>query len=123
MPTEHGIIGDDADGALFVSCPLHKRNYNLESGECMNDDSYKILAFEARLASNGTDVEIKLPPADKLGDVIGTSKWMVKKATAEVVGRGSAGQVEIAGPQGASRPLSWVCEHVLTKHRSSRSAG
>lgn len=28
---EHGIIGDDANGNLYVSCPLHKRNFRLDS--------------------------------------------------------------------------------------------
>jgi nitrite reductase (NAD(P)H) len=102
---EHGIVGDDADGNVYVSCPLHKRNYELTSGRCLSDSNFQILAFEARLSpSDASQVQLKLPPADKLDDVIGTEKWMVKKATAEMYGRGGAGQVEIAGPQGHHGP-------------------
>ncbi|GAA5872094.1 hypothetical protein JCM8547_003101 [Rhodosporidiobolus lusitaniae] len=95
---EHGIIGDDANGALYVSCPLHKRNFRLDNGECLNDEEYKILAFDVR-EENG-DLLVQLPPGEELDALIGSSKWMVRKAHAEAYGRAPATSIEIVGPTG-----------------------
>ena len=46
------------------------------------------------------EVLVLLPDSNDLDAVIGTSKWMVRQATAEVFGRGGAGQVEVVGPDG-----------------------
>lgn len=98
---EHGIVGDDADGNLYVSCPLHKRNFRLDDGSCTNDDEYKILAFEVKEAPN-RDILLRLPPPDDLDALIGSSKWMVRKATAEALGKNEATRLEIVGPSGAA---------------------
>ncbi|KAL8278182.1 hypothetical protein RQP46_009355 [Phenoliferia psychrophenolica] len=95
---DHGIIGDDKDGNLYVSCPLHKRNFRLDNGDCTNDDEYKILAFEAK--EEGGKILLRLPPPEDLDELIGSSKWMVRKATAEALGRNAATAIEIVGPSG-----------------------
>ncbi|WVW80433.1 nitrite reductase [NAD(P)H], large subunit [Kwoniella bestiolae CBS 10118] len=97
---DHGIVGDDKNGDLYVSCPLHKRNFKLDNGDCTNDESLKILTFQARLGEDGQSVQVKLPPAEDLDSVIGSSKWMVKKATAEAFGRNAATAIEIVEPSG-----------------------
>ncbi|GAA6022628.1 hypothetical protein JCM8202_005024 [Rhodotorula sphaerocarpa] len=95
---EHGIVGDDKDGRLYVSCPLHKRNFRLDNGDCLNDDEYKILAFDV-LERDG-DLLVQVPPPDELDALIGSSKWMVRKATADALGRNAATAIEIVGPTG-----------------------
>ncbi|WWC68372.1 nitrite reductase [NAD(P)H], large subunit [Kwoniella pini CBS 10737] len=95
---DHGIVGDDKNGNLYVSCPLHKRNFKLDDGNCLNDNSLKILTFKARINENF--IQIKLPPFEDLDEIIGSSKWMVKKATAEAFGRNSATSIEIVSPSG-----------------------
>ncbi|GAA5820635.1 hypothetical protein JCM11251_003086 [Rhodosporidiobolus azoricus] len=99
---EHGIIGDDANGNLYVSCPLHKRNYRLDNGDCLNDEEYKILAFDVK--EEGGDLLVQVPPPDELDALIGSSKWMVKKATADAFGRAPATGIEIVGPTGEVEP-------------------
>ncbi|QRV85667.1 nitrite reductase (NAD(P)H) large subunit [Ceratobasidium sp. AG-Ba] len=101
---DHGLIGDDANGNLYVSCPLHKRNYQLQGGECNNDPEMKILTFDAK--EEGGQILVLLPGPDELDAVIGTSKWMVRQATAEAYGKGSAGMIEIVGPDGRIAPES-----------------
>lgn len=104
---EHGIVGDDpSTGALYVSCPMHKRNFTLKSGACLNDDAYSILSFDVMV--EGDDVLLLLPEAEELDSVIGTSKWMVRHATAALVDGG----VEIVGPEeggcgGMDKKLDW----------------
>ncbi|KAF8733415.1 BFD-like [2Fe-2S] binding domain, partial [Rhizoctonia solani] len=99
---DHGIVGDDANGNLYVSCPLHKRNYGLKGGNCSSDPEMKILTFDAR-EEDGV-ISVLLPDSDALDSVIGTSKWMVRQATAQVYGKGSAGMIEIIGPDGRVAP-------------------
>jgi nitrite reductase (NAD(P)H) len=53
---------------------------------------YSIITFEAK--EQDGDVYLLLPPEEALDDAIGTSKWMVKQATADVYGRGAATAVE-----------------------------
>lgn len=76
-----GLIGDDEKtGKLWVSCPYHKRNYELggeDAGKCGNDDALNIATFPAEERDDGM-VYVKLPPVDELDSVLGTSKWAVK---------------------------------------------
>ncbi|CAE6540498.1 unnamed protein product [Rhizoctonia solani] len=99
---DHGIVGDDANGNLYVSCPLHKRNFGLKGGNCSNDPEMKILTFDAK-EEEGV-ISVLLPDCDALDAVIGTSKWMIRQATAEAYGKGSAGMIEIIGPDGRVAP-------------------
>ncbi|KAF8327136.1 nitrite reductase [Cantharellus anzutake] len=95
---DHGLVGDDSNGNVYVSCPLHKRNFNLSSGECLNDTNFGILAFDV-VEEDGL-LLVKLPEENELDQAIGTSKWMVRNATAEAFGRGGGTQIEIVGPDG-----------------------
>lgn len=85
---DHGIVGDSADGGMHVSCPLHKRNFKLDTGECTNDAELGVMAFEVKVEGDG--VYVLLPPLSELEDVIGTSKWMTKESTASEMGRSVA---------------------------------
>ncbi|KAF8587207.1 nitrite reductase [Ramaria rubella] len=95
---DHGIISDDADGNLYVSCPMHKRNYQLDTGACLNDDNYSILAFEAK--EDQGNIYLLLPDPEELDEILGSDKWMVKAATAQLHSRGGATQIELVGPDG-----------------------
>jgi nitrite reductase (NAD(P)H) len=84
---DQGIIGDDKEGNLYVSCPcvsagnhmcvsdyrLHKRNYRLDNGECGNDADFSILAFKVKADEDG-NLLVKLPPEDELDALIGRSR-------------------------------------------------
>ncbi|KAE8216194.1 hypothetical protein CF327_g652 [Tilletia walkeri] len=98
-----GLVGENENGP-YISCPLHKRNYQLDAkrpgaaGSC-SDPDYSIMTFEAK-EDDGT-VHLLLPPSDALDAVLSTTKWMIRKAQEEsealAVGGGKSG-VEIAGP-------------------------
>jgi nitrite reductase (NAD(P)H) len=92
---DHGIVGDDLDGNLYVSCPLHKRNFRLKDGKCLNDEDFSIMPFDVK--QEGNDLLVLLPDSNSLDAVIGTSKWMVKQASAELSSRGGGEGIEIAG--------------------------
>ncbi|KAF2963688.1 hypothetical protein GQX73_g9890 [Xylaria multiplex] len=62
----------------WVSCPFHKRNFDLTSGTCTNDAALSIATFAAEERADGL-VYIKLPPVDELDAELGTSRWKVKK--------------------------------------------
>ncbi|KAJ7145360.1 nitrite reductase [Mycena crocata] len=101
---DHGIIGESPKGDPYVSCPLHKRNYTLTAGVCLNDSEYQILTFEAREnPDNADEIQLLLPPKDDVDAVLGTEKWLVKQAQSEALGLNAATQVEIVGAQGAVR--------------------
>ncbi|MBE7180029.1 MAG: nitrite reductase small subunit NirD, partial [Terriglobus roseus] len=76
-----GLIGEDAaSNKLWVSCPLHKRNYELagaDAGRCGNDDAVNIATFPVEARDDGW-VYVKLPPVDELDGVLGTERWKVK---------------------------------------------
>ncbi|WPG97851.1 Nitrite reductase [Acrodontium crateriforme] len=81
-----GLIGDDAQtNKLWISCPLHKRNYELKgdnAGKCGNDDAVNIATFPVEARDDGM-VYVKLPPIAELDDVLGTEKWKVRKEETE----------------------------------------
>ena len=75
-----GLIGDK-DDKLWVSCPYHKRNFELtgeQAGRCQNDEEVSIATFPVEEREDGM-VYLKLPPVHELDGVLGTKKWMVKK--------------------------------------------
>ena len=75
---------------------MHKRNFSLSSGACLNDDNYSIIAFDVKVDDTTNDILVLLPEPDELDAVLGTSKWMVRRDTAEAAESG----VEIVGPDG-----------------------
>jgi nitrite reductase (NAD(P)H) len=83
---DHGLVGDDSKGNVYVSCPLHKRNFKLDDGECLNDSDFAILAFEVK--EEDGFLLVKLPESDELDGTIGTSKWMVSFSTHYEIIRG-----------------------------------
>ena len=77
---DHGLVGDDRNGNIYVSCPLHKRNFNLTNGECLNDAEFGILTFEVK--EEDGFLLVKSPEENELESAIGTSKWMVSSQVA-----------------------------------------
>ena len=81
--------------------PMHKRNFSLTSGTCLNDDAYSIIALDVRV--DGDDISVLLPDEKDLDAVIATDRWMVTRDTARALdgdGRVKAGSaVEIVGPK------------------------
>jgi nitrite reductase (NAD(P)H) len=77
-----GLIGDELKtGRLWVSCPYHKRNFELsgkQAGRCSNDEALSIATFPVEERGDGM-VYVKLPPVEELDAVLGTSRWMVRK--------------------------------------------
>ena len=58
-----GILGDQ-HGIPKVACPLHKKTFSLESGECLTGDSYRVDVFPVRV--DGDDVYVELPSEKEL---------------------------------------------------------
>ena len=91
-----GLVGEDppssscttsspssSSSAPWISCPHHKRNYDLAAGNCKNDPALSIATFETEARADGL-VYVRLPPVDELDAALGTSRWMVRKADAPV---------------------------------------
>lgn len=70
--------GGDAGAAPWVSCPHHKRNYDLQQGNCKNDSELSIATFEVEEREDGS-VYLKLPPVEELDAALGTTRWKVKR--------------------------------------------
>ena len=58
-----GILGDQ-NGVPKVACPLHKKTFSLESGECLSGESYRVQVFPVRV--EGDDVFVLLPSENEL---------------------------------------------------------
>ena len=53
-----GLIGD-INGITMVSSPLYKQHFNLENGQCMEDDSIAIAVYEVRIKTSRVEVKIE----------------------------------------------------------------
>ncbi|KAF2713172.1 nitrite reductase [Pleomassaria siparia CBS 279.74] len=77
-----GLIGDDmASNKLWISCPYHKRNYELggpNAGKCGNDETVNIATFPVEARDDGW-VYVKLPSVEELDALLGTKRWAIKK--------------------------------------------
>jgi nitrite reductase (NAD(P)H) len=65
----------------WISCPHHKRNFDLTSGACKSDATLSIATFDVEERPDGM-VYLRLPPVDELDAALGTRRWMVKKGEA-----------------------------------------
>ena len=81
-----GLIGDDyKTDKLWISCPYHKRNYELKgdnAGKCVNDEQVNIATFPVEAREDGL-VYVKLPPVEELDGVLGTEKWKIRAEETE----------------------------------------
>lgn len=78
-----GLVGSPEGGgaessAPYISCPHHKRNYDLSKGDCKTDSELSIATFEVEERKDGM-VYVKLPPVEELDAELGTTRWKVKK--------------------------------------------
>lgn len=114
-----GLIGDDQkNDKLWVSCPYHKRNYNLkgeQAGACGNDAEVSIATFPVEERGDGW-VYVKLPPVEELDALLGTSRWQVKKGETpdpfEELDRKLERQMQAKGNKGRKVDLSADKSHL-----------
>lgn len=65
----------------YVSCPLHKRNFELngeEPGRCVSDGSMSVATFKVEAREDGW-VYLELPPVEELDAVLGAERWKTRK--------------------------------------------
>lgn len=74
-----GIIGD-REGAPKVACPLHKKQFSLETGEGVGDEELNILTFPVKIVDNGR-VMVELPAIPELDAILGTNGLRVEKTS------------------------------------------
>jgi NAD(P)H-dependent nitrite reductase large subunit/NAD(P)H-dependent nitrite reductase small subunit len=63
MVLARGILGDQ-QGTPKVACPLHKKTFSLESGECLSGEDYKVRVFPVKV--EGDAVFLSLPLEENL---------------------------------------------------------
>ena len=63
MVLARGILGDQG-GAPKVACPLHKKSFDLRTGQCLSGESLEIATFPVRIEDGSVFAE--LPPATEL---------------------------------------------------------
>jgi NAD(P)H-dependent nitrite reductase small subunit len=71
-----GIIGDSA-GTPKVACPLHKKQFDLTSGDELGGD-LNIITFPVKI--EGNDVLVELPLEAEVDAILGTSGLRVEKS-------------------------------------------
>ena len=69
-----GIAGSSGS-VPKVSCPLHKKPFSLDTGECLSGEPYALKVFPVRVAGDG--VYLLLPPARQLDALLATARHMV----------------------------------------------
>eukprot|EP00538_Stauroneis_constricta_P012651 CAMPEP_0119571644 /NCGR_PEP_ID=MMETSP1352-20130426/44216_1 /TAXON_ID=265584 /ORGANISM="Stauroneis constricta, Strain CCMP1120" /LENGTH=1119 /DNA_ID=CAMNT_0007621327 /DNA_START=941 /DNA_END=4300 /DNA_ORIENTATION=+ len=74
-----GIVGD-ANNTPKVACPLHKKQFNLETGAQLDggEEGLNILTFPVKL--EGDDVFVELPAVPELDAILGTNGLRVQKS-------------------------------------------
>lgn len=65
-----GIIGDQR-GDPKVACPLHKKTFSLQSGNCLSGENYRVQVFPVRV--DGDEVFVQLPAPDDFSFPVVTS--------------------------------------------------
>jgi nitrite reductase (NADH) large subunit len=73
-----GLLGDQ-NGTPKVACPLHKKTYSLETGECLSGEDFRVSVFPVKV--DGDDVYVQLPPAADLDRELATHQTCNKAHT------------------------------------------
>lgn len=68
MVLARGLLGEH-DGTPKVACPLHKKTFSLQSGECLSGEDYKIHTFDVKVEDDR--VYVLLPAPEVLEEVLG----------------------------------------------------
>ena len=66
MVLSRGLLGD-SNGEPKVVCPLHKRNFSLQSGECLNDENLKVSLYQVLVENDSVYLEIESSLLQQLG--------------------------------------------------------
>ncbi len=64
-----GIIGS-ADDVPKVACPLHKKPFSLESGQCLSGEEFAVKVFPVKVEDDA--VYLQLPPQEQLDALLAT---------------------------------------------------
>ncbi len=64
-----GIIGSQGE-IPKVACPLHKKTFSLETGECISGDEHSLKVFPVKVADD--QVYLLLPPQEQLNALLAT---------------------------------------------------
>lgn len=91
-----GLVGDDPakPGQLWVSCPQHKRNFEIapptggnttssSAGGCLTDPSLSIKMFRVEEREDGM-IYVELPPVEELDAILGTKRWIIRSGDSGV---------------------------------------
>jgi len=70
-----GLIGD-MNGIPKVACPLHKKPFNLESGEALDGTDFSLIVFPIQIVES--HIELYLPSTSELDAVLGSEDLVVK---------------------------------------------
>ncbi|MDA1142754.1 MAG: nitrite reductase small subunit NirD [Planctomycetota bacterium] len=75
-----GIVGS-AGEIPKVSCPLHKKPFSLQTGECISGESYSLKVFPIKIV--GEEVHLQLPPKEQLKALLGTDLHCIREGDSE----------------------------------------
>jgi nitrite reductase (NADH) large subunit len=64
-----GIVGS-AGETPKVSCPLHKKPFSLQTGQCLSEDAFALKVFPVKI--EGDAVLLELPPQEQLDALLAT---------------------------------------------------
>ncbi|UUO07408.1 nitrite reductase large subunit NirB [Blastopirellula sp. J2-11] len=70
-----GMIGTVGETPK-VACPLHKKTFSLESGECLTGEEYAVKTFPVKIEADG--VYLELPPETVLDAELATDKHCIR---------------------------------------------
>ncbi|KAG5929050.1 Nitrite reductase [NAD(P)H] [Claviceps africana] len=62
----------------WISCPHHKRNFDMQTGSCRTDPALSLATFAVQSRPDGR-LYLRLPPVHELDAALGTARWKVKK--------------------------------------------
>jgi len=102
-----GIIGDK-EGTPKVACPLHKKQFALDTGEGVDDEPLNILTFPIRVDGNDR-VLTELPAIPELDAILGTHGLRVQKSDC----------IDIAGD--AAKLMKSIKPDLFTSQKNSTS--
>ncbi|KAG2216133.1 hypothetical protein INT45_005645 [Circinella minor] len=105
-----GLLGNGPTHTPYVSCPMHKKNFDLATGDCMvpgEEEKYKLETFEVKIESD--QVYLNIPSIKELDETLGSGRTIIQRGMSKptIVSMQDAPSCGTVGNGCGDKTLEW----------------
>ena len=105
-----GLLGNGPTNTPYVSCPMHKKNFDLATGDCMvpgEEEQYKLETFDVKVDDD--QVYLSIPSIEALNETLGSGRTIIQRGMSKpaIVSMQDAPSCGTVGNGCGDKTLEW----------------